>query len=126
MLVNTNENHAVRLARNQDHCRVLSSGSKALFRRDKNRFYAKILVEEVKGHLSCLTTLADAIRKADGCLASDMDGQRRRGAGEFEKVNAVDFQANSSNLVSCKEWMRIHLLTKPYPFLTWSEKLWQG
>ena len=100
-LENIEESRAARLAGDRARYRALSRRTRTLLRRDKERF-VRGLVEEVEGHLnvndlrpayralkrlsSKSTSRISAIRKADGCLVSDIDGQLARWAEYFEQL----------------------------------------
>ena len=94
-----------RLDKNQDTYRVLSRRTRTLLRRDKER-YVRSLKEDVEGYLdpndfqpvyralkklrSMSTTGVSAIRIADDCLVSDVDGQMACWAEYFEQLFTVN------------------------------------
>ncbi|MEL6802745.1 MAG: reverse transcriptase domain-containing protein, partial [Bacteroidota bacterium] len=104
-LANIEESRAARLTGSRDQYRALSRRTRALLRRDKER-YVRSLAEDVESHLNANdlrpayralkklrskpTSRVSSVRKADGCLVSDMDGQRTRWAEYFEQLYTVD------------------------------------
>ena len=104
-LENIEESRAARLAGNRGRYRALARRTRALLRRDKER-YVRSLAEDVEGHLNAndlrpayralkklrskSSSQASAIRAADGHLVSDMDGQRARWAEYFEQLYMAD------------------------------------
>ncbi|MFV0264558.1 MAG: hypothetical protein ACK5JN_19375 [Kluyvera sp.] len=104
-LENIERSRAARLAGNRDQYRALSRRTRALLRRDKER-YVRSLAEDVEGHFndndlrpayralkklrSKSPSRVSAIRTADGCLVLDMDGQRARWAEYFEQLYRAD------------------------------------
>ncbi len=104
-LENIEESRAARLAENLDAYRSLSHRTRTLLRRDKER-HVRDLTEEVKGNLNAnhlgpayralkklnskSTNQLSAIRPADGCLVSDVGGQRTRWAEYFERLYMAD------------------------------------
>lgn len=104
-LENIEESRAARLAGDRGRYRVLSRRTRALLRRDKER-YVRSLAEDVEVHLNAndlrpayralkklrskSTSQVSAIRTADGRLVSDMDGQRARWAEYFEQLYMAD------------------------------------
>ena len=99
------KSRAARLAGNQDQYRALSCRTKTLLRRDKES-YVRSLAEDVEDHLiakdlkpahlalkklrSKSTSQVSAIRTADGCLISDVDGQMAHWAEYFEQLFKVN------------------------------------
>ncbi|XP_045101313.1 uncharacterized protein LOC123498214 [Portunus trituberculatus] len=99
------ESRTARLGGNRDQYRVLSCKTRALLRRDKER-YVRGLAEDVYCHLyandlrpayralkklrSMSTSQASVIRTAVGRLVSDADGQMARWAEYFEELFMVD------------------------------------
>ena len=100
-LENIEKGRAARLAGNRDQHRALLRRTRALLRRDKER-YVRSLAEEVEGHLnvndlrpayralkklrSKPTSQVSSIQAADGRLVSDMDGRLVRWAEYFEQL----------------------------------------
>ena len=99
------KSHAARLAGSWDQYRALSCRTRTLLRRDKDR-YVRSLAEDVEGHLntndlkpayralkklrSKSTSRMSAIRTADGCLVSNVDGEMARWAEYFEQLFKVN------------------------------------
>lgn len=83
------ESYTARLAGNHDAYRALSSRTTALLTRD-NESYGTSLAKDVEGHLNAYAlrspyrkklctkpgSQVSTIHSADGCCATDMDGQR--------------------------------------------------
>lgn len=104
-LTTIEESRAARLAGNHDQYRTLVRRTRALLRRDKER-YVRDLAEEVEGCLSANnlqpafralkklrskpTTQVNTIRKADGRVVSDACEVRARYAEYFEQLYTVD------------------------------------
>ena len=104
-LTTIEESRAARLAGNRDQYRALARRTRALLRRDKER-YVKDLAEEVEGCLSANnlkpafralkklrskpTTQVSTIRTADGRTVSDACEVRARYAEYFEQLYTVE------------------------------------
>ena len=104
MLENIEKGRATRLAGNWDQYRALTRRTRALLRRDKER-YVRSLAENFEDHFNAndlrpayralkklrskSTSQSSAIR-ADGCLVSDMGGQLARWPEYFRQLFMVD------------------------------------